>query len=297
MAELKLALLGKELSHSRSPELHNALFEMLRPGFPQFERLRYDLVECPEECDLAQWIKTASANGYAGANITYPYKAKAFELSDNKIGVASAIDSANCVRFSGDRVSCSSTDGRGLLFSILRKYPHFDLGMYHVVLVGAGEAARAVIYTLCTTWMPFSLTITNRSIGPAEELAEFCIAQSPGPTVRVMTIDNLLDAPPEQKYRLVIQCTPVGQINHPGNVLSGFQWHETDFAIDLIYNPSKTEFLTEASRGGAKTLNGTGMLIEQAALSHLFWLNASTADVSPLTQNEFDNLLTMLMHQ
>jgi shikimate dehydrogenase len=291
MSIFKAALLGKELSHSLSPELHRQLFRIFKNKFSSdYSDCIYDLVECSEECDLAQWIKTAPTNGYIGANVTYPYKMNAFRLADRHLGVSSFIDSANCLRFINDEVEFASTDGAGLLFSILRKNPSFDMGRYHLVLIGAGDAARAIAYSLCTTWMPLSLTIVNQSLAHAEELAEFCIAQSPGPTVRIMTINDFLHATPEARNRLIIQCTPVGQINYPGNLVSGFEWHGTDFAIDLIYNPSQTEFLREASHGGAKTMNGLGMLIEQAALSQFFWFSGLIADASPLSDSEYNSL-------
>lgn len=297
MSVLKAALLGKELSHSVSSELHKELFKILGAKFPsKFTGYDYDLIECAEECDLAQWVKTAPTNGYAGANITYPYKANAFTLSDRHIGVSSFIDSANCIRFVGDEVECASTDGTGLLHSLLRKHPAFSMERYHVVMIGAGNAARAAIYSLCMRWMPLSLTIVDRSIARAEELAEFCIAQAPGPTVRFMSINDFIHAAPELRYRLIIQCTPIGQPNHSGDLLTGFPWHETDFAIDLIYNPIRTAFLQNASHAGAKTMNGLGMLIEQAALSQVFWLTGLLADSSPLSENEFELLENFLTH-
>src|SRR5438132_6306898 len=99
MAILKLALLGKELSHSISPEVHQKLFGILRQKLHiPYTRLQYDLIECAEECDVVQWIKTAPTNGYAGANITYPYKSNAYSIAERKIGDATSIDSANCIR-------------------------------------------------------------------------------------------------------------------------------------------------------------------------------------------------------
>src|SRR5947208_7966040 len=100
MSKLKLALLGKELSHSVSSELHRELFPILRKKFAsKFSECSYECIELAEDCDFAQWIKIAPTNGYAGANITYPYKSQAFNLSDKHLGSSSLIDSANCIRF------------------------------------------------------------------------------------------------------------------------------------------------------------------------------------------------------
>ena len=173
MSVFKAALLGKELPHSLSPMLHCELFKILGSKFVlKNSEVVYDLIECAEECDFAGWIKTAPTNGYIGANVTYPYKSNAFILSDKQIGAASFVDSANVLRFSESEVQCASTDGVGLLHSILREYPTFDMERYHLILVGAGNAARAVAYALCTKWMPKSLTIVNRDLAKGEELLD-----------------------------------------------------------------------------------------------------------------------------
>jgi shikimate dehydrogenase len=89
-----------------------------------------------------------------------------------------------------------------------------------------------------------------------------------------------------------VQATPIGQKNNPGNILDDFKWNDSDFAADLVYNPLETVFLTDAISGGAKTMNGLGMLIEQAALSQTFWLTGEVKDVSPLVEDEYRSIRT-----
>jgi shikimate dehydrogenase len=170
---------------------------------------------------------------------------------------------------------------------LLHEHPEFNLENYHLVTVGAGAAAKAVIYALLTKWMPMSLTIVSRSHDAAEELAEFCIAEAPGPTMRVLGFNDFLHTFEEQHYRLVLQATPVGSILHPGNLATGFPWHESDFAVDLVYNPHKTPFLRSAKEAGAKTLDGLGMLIVQAAFSQVYWLTGILPEKSPITDAEY----------
>jgi shikimate 5-dehydrogenase len=59
-----------------------------------------------------------------------------------------------------------------------------------------------------------------------------------------------------------------------------------DIAVDLVYNPLRTRFLDVAARGGARTIDGLGMLIEQAALSQYFWLTGKESFKSMLTNSE-----------
>ncbi|MEP7235925.1 MAG: hypothetical protein ABI778_11580 [Ignavibacteriota bacterium] len=295
MSALKAALLGKALSHSISPTLHRELFKTLSQKIlTPFDECHYELVECNSSHAVSEWLMSASSKGYAGANITYPFKPDGFKLAERHIGVSTFLQSANCLGFRSGIVEALSTDGAGLLNSIRREYPTFDLNRYHLVLVGAGSAACAAVFSLCSGWMPRSLVILDRTRSRAESLAEFCIAQAPGPSVSVSTAEEFRLAPPETRNRLIIQCTPVGQEGNPGGLLAGFEWSETDFAIDLIYNPLQTSFLHAASLSGAKTMNGLGMLIEQAALSQVFWITGLLSDSSPLSQLEYDSLKSLL---
>jgi shikimate dehydrogenase len=288
MSHIKSALLGRELSHSISDRLHRELFPIISAKYSSnMNGIDYSFVECPTEEDFKQWIAAARPNKYFGVNITYPYKNTAYEVADRRVGAAGTIKSANVIRYSNPIIEATSTDGQGFLNALLREYPQFDLEPYHLVVLGAGAAAKAVVYALCTKWMPLSLTIVNRSIPQAQELAEFCLAESPGPSVKILSINDFASLFDEPRRRLVIQATPVGQSNHSGNIAAGFAFNDSDMAVDLVYRPAKTSFIQSAQSAGAKTLGGLGMLIEQAALSQVFWFTGLSPIISPLSDDEF----------
>lgn len=285
---LKAALLGKDITNSISPQVHGFLFDIVNKKVgSSFKGIDYSLAECSDESNVKQWIDSASLKGFHGANVTIPYKKQAARFASMKYGASTAIDSANSLLFYKTIVKATSTDGLGFFSSLLREHPEFNLENFHLIVLGAGATAKAVVYALCTKWMPMSLTIVNRSRKAAEELAEFCIAEAPGPTVRVMNYDELPKDNYAVHYRMVIQATPVGNTSHPGNLASGFLWHETDLAVDLTYNPIETEFLKEAKAAGAKTHDGLGMLIEQAAFSQYYWMKSELPEASPLTDDEY----------
>jgi shikimate dehydrogenase len=290
MSVLRTALIGRNISHSISPRVHEELFSILAPRFGSpYTSIKYDIEECDERCDVADWMKKAQTNGLRGANVTIPYKGDAYALAAERLGVTNAIESANTLAF--DRTTTAiSTDGQGCLHALLRELPEFNLEKYHLVVIGAGDTARAVVYSLCTRWMPKTLTIVNRTLAHAEELAKFCIAQAPGPTVQVMSIEDLVNRYDEPTYRLVIQATPVGSVVEKGDPAEGFSWGELDLAIDLTYRPLQTQFLSAANAAGAKTMNGLGMLIEQAALAQHFWFTGTLAERSPLSDDEYRRL-------
>lgn len=285
---LHAALLGKKLLHSISPHVHSYIFDVLNKKLnSSFTEMEYSLVECQTEAELKSWIHSASLKGFHGANVTIPYKTQAAKFASICYGATASIESANTLLFHQTITKASSTDGPGFVSSLLRQHHEFNLENYHFVLLGAGATAKAVLYALCTKWMPMSLTIVNRTKERADQLAEFGIAEAPGPTVRVLTYDEFLNDSYANHYRLIIQATPVGNASHKGNLIDGFNWHETDLAVELTYNPIDTSFLIQAREAGAKTLDGLGMLIEQATFSQYFWMKSELPETSPLTDDEY----------
>ena len=285
---LKAALLGKELSYSISSQVHGYVFDILKKKLnSSFNEINYSKVECATEADLKSWMLSASLKGFQGANVTIPYKRQTAKYASIRYGATAAIESANSLLFHQTITKATSTDGPGFFASLLREHPEFNLENYHLVLLGAGATAKAVVYALCTKWMPMSLTIVNRTTKEAELLAEFCVAEAPGPTVRVMSYDEFMNDGYAIHYRMIIQATPVGNVMHPGNLIDGFRWHETDLAVDLTYNPVDTQFLQQAREAGAKTHDGLGMLIEQAAFSQYYWMKSELPESSPLSDDEY----------
>lgn len=294
---LKAALLGKELSHSISPQVHGYIFDVLKKKLnSSFDALEYSSIECASEAELKSWILSASLKGFNGANVTIPYKTQAAKYASIRYGATASIESANSLLFHQTITKAASTDGPGLFASLLREHPEFNLENYHLVVLGAGATAKAVVYALCTKWMPMSLTIVNRTKLVADKLAEFCLAEAPGPTVRTLRYDEFIKDAYATHYRLIIQATPVGNVSHPGNLIDGFGWHEADLAIDLTYNPIDTQFLKQAREAGAKTHDGLGMLIEQAAFSQYYWMKSELPEISPLSDDEYYQIKQRAAH-
>jgi shikimate dehydrogenase len=284
MPTLKLALIGKNLSHSISPELHQLLFPLLR-GESEFDDISYDLVECAGLDELNDWMRSAYTNGYRGANVTIPFKSEAFLLAQHTLGAAKAISSANTFLIE-KKITAVSTDGDGFITSLLREHPDFHMKERDLVVLGAGGAARAVLNALLFIYDPRSITISSRNQQSARDLATFIEGEFGGVRANIATIDQILF----REYLddvLVVNATPIGQFGSPGNILTGFEWTENDFAIDLVYNPNETEFLQNAKIEGATTLGGLGMLIEQAALAETYWLTGELTESSPLSTEQY----------
>jgi len=300
---VKIALLGKSLEHSISPELHKLLWQILSPGHvsPE-EKIEYIITECESREAVAEWMKTAYGQGFHGANVTAPYKGVVSELVTQSSEEASAASSVNTLLLSQGSAKGYLTDGQGLALSLKRELPNCGLSGIAWIVYGAGGAARAVVEHLVRDWKPKHVTLAIRtesesSRNSAKLIVELIQSKYPDVEVALDKFGIIEDRGTEGILHL--NCTPIGQRGREnwGNNLPTFI--EDDIAIDLVYNPIETEFITAARSVGAKTLGGLGMLIEQAALSEWIWLTDESRKDSPLTEHQYFALkeqLSSLLH-
>lgn len=292
---LRAALLGAQTAHSVSPQLHELLFPILveRSG-ADHSAIEYTKIDLPDSTALTDWLKHAASRGIRGANVTNPHKQDAYLAASTHYGVAREIKTANTLSFFDNRIVAASTDGEGFMTALGRELAHFDLSRYHLITLGAGATAKSVLYSMLTRWMPLSFTLAGRSYQKASELMEFVGANSPGPTLKVCTIEDLKKQPRPEDPCVVLNTTPLGQGENRENVLPDFDWKEDDIALDVVYNPFETEFLNRAEEAGARRVSGLGMLIEQAALSQTFWLTNEIPTDSPLSLEEYFEIKSKL---
>jgi shikimate dehydrogenase len=292
---LRAALLGAQTSHSVSPQLHELLFPILcerSGGF--YSSIEYTKIDLPDATALREWLRNAAAHGIKGANVTNPHKYEVYEAATTHYGVSRELKAANTLSFFDNRIVAASTDGEGFMSALNREIAHFDLSRYHFITLGAGATAKSVLYSMLTRWMPLSFTLAGRSVQRANELMEFVSSNSPGPTLKLTTLEDLKKETRPEEPCVVLNTTPLGQGDNRENILPDFDWQEDDIALDVVYNPFETEFLKRAEEAGARRVSGLGMLIEQAALSQTFWLTNEIPTDSPLTLEEYFEIKSKL---
>lgn len=239
--------------------------------------IEYVTVEAATDADVFAWIARARREDYRGANVTYPYKEVVATAIARPSKLSRKIMSANTLLFAS-YVYSDSTDGAGFVNALRRRIADSFLGRDLIVL-GAGGAARAIVSQLAT--LPFAtITVFARDAEKARKSFRWL------KDIRVSGLESLSRrATPS----LVIQATPVGQQSEE-NLAVNFEWREDDIAADTVYRPIDTAFLRSAKSAGAQTVDGFGMLIEQAALSQMMWLTGTVPRHSPLTHTQFDSL-------
>lgn len=262
-----VGLIGWPVEHSMSPAMHNAAFAARGLNW------RYlPLPVPPEHVDAA--LPGLAALGFRGANVTVPHKQAVLHALDTVAPEAQALGAVNTIVVEREAdgtaiLSGHNTDAAGFI-GALRAYG-FDPTGSAVLVVGAGGAARAVVFGLVNAGAA-SVLVLNRTLERAQALVSDLGQQSPSVlSAESFDEDTLIET--ANSADLLVNATSVGM------------WPRVDASIwpdevavpphltvfDLIYNPLETKLLRQTRRSGAQGMEGLGMLVRQGALAFEMW--------------------------
>jgi len=279
--KLKLAVIGKPIGHSKSPEIHQDFANQ----FDAKIEFRKDEVT-PES--LETWVADFFKDGGKGVSITLPLKEAALNYADEISDRARLASACNVIYKKDERLLADCTDGFGLIKD-LEENLKISLKDKKILILGAGGAARGIIPSIIEK-NPSKLKIANRTENKARRLKEdlegkvdlkgkSLIFEAGG------LADDFLLA---DSYDLVINSTSIStqageSIGLPKALFTG-----TKLAYDLFYSAKKTAFMQDALAAGAeKVSDGWGMLVEQGAESFRLWTNL-IPDTSRLLEKPID---------
>lgn len=246
---IAVGLIGCGIAASRSPAMHMA--EAQAQGFA----LQYDLFDtAQDDRPLAALLDAAQNAGYAGVNITYPYKQAVIDLLDDLSPMARRVGAVNTVVFEGAKRFGHNTDCPG--FSQSARDGLAGAPVRSVLLIGAGGAGVAVGCALHDLGVQ-RIVIFDQNPKMADDLAKRvgAAAQAVGDLSVVESCDG------------VVNATPVGMASHPGTAMDTNLLRPDQWVADIVYFPLETQLLRDARAKGCKTLSGAGMAVHQAALS------------------------------
>jgi shikimate dehydrogenase len=262
-------IVGWPVKHSRSPLIHN--YWLKHYGIAG----EYRREEVPPE-KFADFVKELAARGYAGANVTVPHKEAALSLSEPD-DRARAVGAANTLWFDGGLRS-TNTDVEGFLHNLDACAPGWDRDPYKAVVLGAGGAARAVVYGLITRGFE-RIVVVNRTRSRAEALRERF-----GERVRPADWGHdtvLADA------GLLVNATMLGMERQSGLTVDLGRLPSHAVVADLVYVPLVTPLIRSATARGLRTADGLGMLLHQAVRGFALWFGkkpAVTAELRTLVE-------------
>jgi 3-dehydroquinate dehydratase/shikimate dehydrogenase len=247
-------VLGKPVTHSVSPVMHNAAFR----------DAHLDAVYLPLAADsFDDFLAFARDAGLAGVSVTAPFKVNAFETANECDAVSRRIHSVNTLRRDGDKWLGCNTDVTGFLAPLQTTIRTRGT---RAAILGAGGAARSVSVALASAGV--HVTIAARRPEQARAVAALT-----GAAVSAWP-------PAPQSWDLLVNATPVGTApNVDASALpDGYPFQPGGTVYDLVYNPPQTKLLQDAARAGCRTIGGLDMLIAQAQAQFEWWTGRKPSD-------------------
>lgn len=221
--------------------------------------------------NLADAIRGMRAMGFRGGNFTIPHKVTVIEHLDGLSPAAELMGAVNCVNRTGEQLIGENTDGKGFVQS-LRGVT--DPAGKKVVLLGAGGAARAIAVELGLSGVS-DITVVNRSQPCGESLVELLNSRLQL-QASFVPWNGDYELPPETE--ILVNATSIGLGNANARVpLAEATLHPGLIVADVIFNPPQTRLIRTAAEHGCQTVDGLGMLVNQAVISFKIW-TGSDAD-------------------
>lgn len=282
----RVGLIGNHIGSSLSPALHTA--EARAQSITDFSYEIFDLSEDPRAPErLDEVLSNLLKQGFTGFNVTHPYKQLIASHLDILDESAQRLGSVNTIVREKRKWVGYNTDQQGFLASLQNGLP-VTAKRDSVVLFGAGGAGIAVasaliefgVRTLCVIDTdPVALTSVQKQLEAT--LPDGTSIKTGGPEMSPQWVPDAA---------AVVNATPVGMEHLPGAPFNTKLVENLCWVADLIYRPVETELLAAARRHGCTTINGTRMLVEQAA--DAFELLTQHAPSRHRMRNHLSKLLT-----
>jgi shikimate dehydrogenase len=252
-----IGIIGNNISHSLSPSMQTAAIKKLNLDYD------YGVMDVSPEM-LPNLVASLRSLNFRGANVTLPYKEKIIPLLDEVSEEAKMIGAVNTIVNNNGRLLGYNTDAHGI-YICLAFYAE-EIKNNHVVIFGAGGAARATVYAVAKFFSPKRIMIVNRTLENANAIVEefstkfrltkfFCTNENEV-TIREMNVAALL-----------VNSTSVGMkplVNFhilPHNSVI----QKNQIVLDIVYNPIETALLRLAHLSEARGISGVEMLLGQGA--------------------------------
>lgn len=254
---LLAGVMGWPVMHSRSPAIHNYLFEQ-----HGLNGTYVPLAIRPEGLEAA--LKALPALLFSGCNLTIPHKEKAMTIVDRVDDAAKAIGAISCVVVEPDgTLSGYNNDHFGYTAGLLEAAPDWRADAGPIAVIGAGGGGRAVVYSLVKHGAQ-EIRLVNRTRSRAEALK-----RDIGGPIEVL--------PWEERSRalagaaMLVNVTSQGMSGNPPLDIDLAELPKSALVSDIIYIPGETPLLTAARQRGNRTINGLSMLLHQVRPAWKAW--------------------------
>lgn len=272
--KLLTGLIGAPIAHSASPAMHERAAEAL--GL----RGHYQLIEVAgaNADGLRMMLEGVRRLGFAGVNVTYPYKEAVVPLLDELAPGAAAMGAVNTVVARDGRLTGHNTDTTGFARAVA---PLLARSGNAVAVIGAGGVGKAIAFALASLEVT-DIRVFDSEPARAETLVSLLAAQ--GVARVAASIDDAL-----QGATGLVNGTPVGMLPNRGMPVPAALLHDKLWVADAVYSPLITPLLTAAQSKGARIMTGRELAIYQAA--DAFELFTGLAPSTEVMGEAFDEVM------
>jgi shikimate dehydrogenase len=250
-------VIGWPVRHSRSPVIHRFWLNELG--------LDGDYVLKPVEPEnIRTFLANFSNSGFVGGNVTVPHKEVAFELVHRRDANAEATGALNTIWLEHDKLVGANTDVTGFLASLDQELPGWDADVGPAVVLGAGGAARAIVWALISRgYSP--IQVVNRDPARPRALARHFGEDKVKPA-RWADLPSLL-----RQAHVLVNTTTLGMAGQPPLKIDLAPLGEDAVVNDIVYVPTETGLIAAARARNLRVAGGLGMLLHQAAPGFEHW--------------------------
>ena len=245
----KYLVIGNPIEHSLSPKLHNHWIKENKIN------ATYDKKQL-NESNIEEIIGEVKKGKINGINVTVPFKKSVIPFLDQLTPLAKEVQSVNTIFKKDNKVVGDNTDIGGFEKSL--KYINYDIKNKNVFILGAGGVVPSIILALKRLGAA-KIILSNRSKEKADDLK------------KKYTDLEIIDWGETPNFNMIINATSLGLKNDDQIRLNYADIGTNKLFYDIIYNPSKTKFLSEAKQFGNQIENGKMMFIYQARLAFKIW--------------------------
>ena len=250
--ELRLGLIGDNISASQSPRLHELA------GMQHNINVRYDrLIPKTLGRDFESVFLECRLGDYRGINITFPYKEKVTHLVSLRDSITSTIGAVNTVIFEEQGPMGYNTDYIGFISAYRNFFKSDEPGC--TVILGTGGVGRSIAFALVELGAS-EIRLIDLNAEKSNSLAE-SIRQRSDASV-VLTYESLEEA--TKGAEGIINCTPLGMTGIGGTPIELKLMEKALWAFDAVYTPIETQFLRNARHQGLKVMSGYELFFYQA---------------------------------
>jgi shikimate dehydrogenase len=272
--KLLTGLIGAPIAHSASPAMHERAAEAL--GL----RGHYQLIEVAgaDAAGLSLMLEGVRRLGFAGVNVTFPYKEAVVPLLDELAPAAATMAAVNTVVVRDNRLIGHNTDTTGFARAVA---PLLAASGNAVAVIGTGGVGKAIAFALASLKVT-DLRIFDSEPARAEKLAAL-LAKHGGARVAGSVEDALAGATG------LVNGTPVGMLPNRDTPVPASLLRENLWVADAVYSPLITPLLAAAKAKGARIMTGRELAIYQAA--DAFELFTGLAPSTEVMGEAFDEVM------